>query len=151
MRRAGLGVVLLALAGCQSPTVYVQPPAPPEPRFAELAAAPALPPVPLAGLRARLDAARHITSPFERDESVKQLVKEAAEQGDAAEPAALTALVADCLAMLNSPFVRDEAAGGCVRTLARRGLTTEAVAVAHTMSNPFSRNEAIKAVVGGKP
>jgi hypothetical protein len=147
MRPAGVVAAVLAVAGCQTPTVVVRTP-PAEPRFAEVSAPPA---VPLATLKARLDAAGCISSPFDRDAAIKQLVAEAAEQGDAADPAALAALVTDCLHKMNSPFDRDAAAGKGVRALARRGLTAEAVAVANTMNSPFDRDQALKAVVSGKP
>lgn len=148
MRPAGLVAAVLAVAGCQSRAVYVQAPAAPDPRFAEVAALPA---VPLASLRVRLDAASRMNNPFDRDQALKQLVAEAADKGDATDPAALGALVTDCLQKMNNPFERDAAAGGCVRTLARRGLPTAAVATASTMNNPSERDAALKAVVSGKP
>lgn len=150
MRRAGVCAALLAVAGCETPAVYVVNP-PTRSQFAETAV-PVVPTrVPIDTLRGRLDAAGKMHSPFDRDEALKQLVCEAAAQGDGADPAALGGFVTDALKRMNSPFDRDGAAGGSAKALARRGMTAEAVAVAGTITSPFTRDEVLKAVVTGKP
>ena len=123
-------------AGCDGRLLAVRVSGPPDPALPGAAG-----PAAAARYGSRLEAARAISNPFERDDALACLAEEAA---GAAQPD----VVQGCLGGLSNPFRRDEAASACTLALAQAGQGHAAVAVARKVSNPFERDEVLKDLAG---
>src|SRR5262249_41934621 len=91
---------------------------------------------------ARLEAARTISNPFERDEVHAKLAVSAARAG-------LGDGVRQAIGQIANPFMRDESTSRCAILLTKAGQGPAAVELAKQISNPFERDAALKKMALG--
>jgi hypothetical protein len=115
-------------AGCveQTDSARVTPVADPESRFS-----------------ARLEAARQVTDPMQKNRVMAKLAGDAAEAG-------LGELVKQCVITISDPLLRNTNAANCALKLAKAGQEPAALELARLMSDPLQRNEVLAKVAMGE-